>query len=464
MDKIMHIAIVVGIGVIAIIILRTIRNRTNGGKILYKKYINQLLQLGIIIYCAMSVITTVNPALNPHQILLTGSALIVAIVGFAAQTAISDVICGLLISFNKPFEIGDRIIIDGLDPGIVEDITLRHIVVAIYDGLKIIVPNSQLNSKTVINFSYKNKVRNGVHLQYSVGYDTNVQTAMDIIRDCVAESPYTLGVERNGVTEDSGPVYFLKFAESALILETTIFVPKGTSTYIATTDINMRVCSAFARNGIEIPYNYINVVEPYKMSKKDADADDKKANTPDVLKKSAPERRHHRTNNLKLTGASNDIDRAKALAESFAKRQRLLNKDAHKLELMTEESIALIQTLINGSKASLWIEGSGLEFRIHLTIDTRVGTEEYKRLIGLSSSGKNEAIKGFTGRIFDAMIRGVKTVDNSDGAQKFEWDMDSENISQDELSESILAAIASGIKVGVTKEKVELVVEKNISD
>ena len=456
MSNALHIAILVIISIIAFVFLGIIRNKTSVAKILPRKYTIQLIQLGIIFNCFLGVLSTLYPTLNPQRILLTGSALIVAIVGFAAQTAIADVICGLLISINKPFEIGDRIIIDGLDAGIVEDITLRHIVVAIYDGLKIVVPNSQLNTKTVINHSFNNKERNGVHLQYAVGYDTDVQMAMDVIRDCVAESPYTLNVERNGIKEDSGPVYFLKIADSSFVLETTIFVPKGTSTYVATTDVNMRIIEAFRQNNIEIPYNYINVVDTDALEDRDAYSNKKYLSK----KKSAPEKRHYRTNNLKLNGNDEDIDLAKNLADNFAKRQRLSTRDTHKLELMTEETIALMEALIGEVKSSLWIEGSGFEYRIHLSIDTRVGTEEYKRLIGISSSGKNEAISGLTGRIFDAMQRGVKTIDNGDNNQKYEWDINRKEMSQDEISESILAAIASKIKVGVTKEKVEFVVVK----
>ena len=218
------IAIIIVFGIASVFGLNLIKKRDKTIKILHRRYLLQLTQLFIIAFCIARIVALLNPNLDVQSLLLTGSALVVAIVGFAAQTAISDIICGFLISVNKPFEIGDRIIIEGMEAGIVEDITLRHIVVGIYDDLKIIVPNSQLNTKTLINTSYNNDERRGIHMQFSVSYDTDVQKAMDIIRDCVVESPYTLSVVRNGVLEDSGPVYFLKFADSALVLETTIWV------------------------------------------------------------------------------------------------------------------------------------------------------------------------------------------------------------------------------------------------
>ena len=51
--------------------------------------------------------------------------------------------------------------------------------------------------------------RRGIHLKFSISYDTDVSRAAEVIRDCVAECPYTLGVIANGVKQDSGPVYFL---------------------------------------------------------------------------------------------------------------------------------------------------------------------------------------------------------------------------------------------------------------
>ena len=317
--SIIIIAIIAVVGAAIFFGLSVIIRKGKAHKILHRRYLLQLMQLFVIAFCTARIIGIINPELNLKSFLLTGSALIVAIVGFAAQTAISDIICGFLISVNKPFEIGDRIIIEGMEAGIVEDITLRHIVVGIYDDLKIIVPNSQLNNKTLINTSYHNDERRGIHLQFSVSYDTDVQKAIDIIRDCVVESPYTLGVVRNGVLEDSGPVYFLKFADSALILETTIWVTKTTSSYVATTDINIRVNKAFKANNIEIPYNYLNVVD---VSKKD----DQKNLVQKQQNNTAPARRYFRTNNILLSNSENDIGTAMKLTTQFAARQNLDSK------------------------------------------------------------------------------------------------------------------------------------------
>ena len=448
------IILTIAIGIAAIIILWFVFKRwsRNSTKI-HRRFLGKIAYIAVIIICLANVIGQIDPTLNLHSTILKGSALIVAIVGFAAQTAISDLICGFLISIHKPFEIGDRVIAEGMEPGIVEDITLRHTVLRIYDGLRVVVPNSEMNAKVIVNAGW-NTDRHGVHLTYAVGYDTDIQMAMDVIRDCVAESPYTLGIETNGIMEDSGPVYFLKFADSALILETTIWVTKGTSTYVAITDVNMRLYRAFKEHGIEIPYNYINVVERENTSS-DEDINVKK-------KKTAPRKRNSRTDTVNIVPGSGHIEIALETVRGFAERQRLGERASMQLELMTEEIIGIIGNIVGKAKAKLWVEGSGVKYRIHISFASGFGTEEYKRLISLSSSGKNEAVKTFAGKLWEKMVAGIMTATEEGHVGDYEWSLHENDQGEDDYGESILTSIADDVKVSVTKEKVELIVVKSV--
>lgn len=418
-------------------------------KKLHQRYLLHLLRLIVITMCLAEILAVMNPNMDIRRMFLQGSALLVAIVGFAAQPAISDIVCGFLISIHKPFDIGDRIVIEGQEPGIVEDITLRHIVIRIYDDLRIIVPNSELNGKILTNTSYGMPDRRGIHLQYSVSYDTDVQKAMDIIRDCVVESPYTLSVENNGIVEDSGPVYFLKFADSALLLDTTIWVTKNTNSYTAITDINLRVNNAFIENGIEIPYNYVNVVE-YEGSKEEIDE-----RTASEKKKTLPSKRYHRTNTVKIPASAAHAGEAIKVAERYALRQRLDENSKMQLEIMCEEALGVVGAIVENVKTDFWIEGSGLKYRIHVRFDASVGSDEYKKLLNLSSTGKNEAIQGFSGKIWEVMTTGLSKKEN------YEWSMNEGGEGQKDLGESILTSMASDIKVSIDRERVEFIVVKS---
>lgn len=447
------------LAVAALILVRfLLRKNSKVKRRLSRKYLLELVQLLIILACVFEFFRIVDPSLRINNILLKGSALIVAIFGFAGQAAISDIICGLLITINKPFEIGDRISIEGGETGIVEDITLRHTVIRIYDDIRVIIPNSELNAKTVTNTSYHNTTRRGIHLRYAISYDTNINRAMDVIRDCVVESPYTLSIENNGIIEDSGPVYFLEYTDSALMLDTTIWVTRTTNTYVAMTDVNTRVHKAFAENGIEIPYNYVNVVQ-YEGEKK---AVPEKADAAGAARKTSPSKRHYRTNTLRVKKGDDSVEDIVRTAQRFAKRQRLDDHEKMQLELMSEESFGIICDIVDNTKIEFWVEGSGYKYRIHLRFDATVGSREYAKLVNLSTEGKNEAVKGLTGKIWEVVTKGLKNVssDDSESDRSFEWRLNDHRINEDEIGESILASVASNITVNITKQRVEFVVVK----
>lgn len=457
MGSVNHLRVIIVSAVtIALVVILSgfIRKQASKQQVLYKKYMLHLVRLVIIGICLVDIMKIIDPNLQMSSLVLKGSALIVAIVGFAAQPAISDLIAGLLISINKPFEVGDRIVVEGEEPGIVEDITLRHTVIRIYDDIRIIVPNSELNTKTVTNTSYKKTDRRGIHMRFAVSYDTDVSRAIDVIRDCVAESPYTLSVTENGVTQDSGPVYFLEFADSALMLDTTIWVTRTTSSYVAKTDINLRVNRAFKKNGIEIPYNYLNVIE-FKGEKSDAaEAVSRPAPT-------RPSKRHFRSNTVKYEEGKTDISEAIALTRAFTAHQRIGEKEAVKLELLTEEALGITSKIAGGGILNMWVEGSGFKYSIHITFPSScIGSDEYKDLIGLSSSGRNEAVKDLSGKIREIMVMGLNAATQR-GKEEYSWSLKADFANEDEIGRNILTTVADDIRVSVSQVQVEFIVVRS---
>ena len=448
--------IVIVVIVLSNLVIAFLQNHTRIRDSLHGKYLLQILRLIIFVLCVSEMLEMIDPALNMRSILLRGSALVVAILGFAAQPAISAVMCGLLISIHKPFEIGDRVIIDGSATGVVEDITLRHTVIQIYDGFRVIIPNSELNSRIVTNTSYRMKDRRGIHLSYSVSYDTDVQKAMDVIRDCVAASAYTLSFEHNGIREDSSPVYFFKFADSALILETTIWVARETDGCKAITDVNMRVLNAFRRHGIEIPYPYFNLMQ-FEGTKTVPSVE-----TPVPERVAAPAKRHVRTNTVRMAPGEDGLDDAIQAARGYAKRQNLRKNASMQLELLTEESLGFVQRIVDHTTREFWIEGTGELYRIHLRFDAKVGSEEYKKLLKLSTSGRNDAANSITGKVWEAVLMGLRRPPEKGKSARnnFVWQLSEAGLEEDEIGKSILGALASDVRVSVTAERVELIVSK----
>ena len=81
---------------------------------------------------------------------LASSAVIAAIVGFASQATLSNIVSGLLIAVNQPIRLGDRVTIDG-HQGRVEEIALSYTYVTADNGERLIFPNSLLVQRVVEN-------------------------------------------------------------------------------------------------------------------------------------------------------------------------------------------------------------------------------------------------------------------------------------------------------------------------
>ena len=424
---------------------------------LNQKYLLSLIQLVVIVYFLIELIRLFNPDMNMQSVLLSSSALIVAILGFAAQPVITNIICGMLISFQKPFDVGDRILVEGMSAGVVEDITLRHTVLIGYDGIRLIIPNGELNSKSVTNFSYNMKNKRGYHLTFAVSYETEVERAIEVVRDCVAASPYTLPIETDGVFEDSGPVYFMEMADSSLILHTTIWITRDTNGNKAVTDVNLRVLNAFRKYGIEIPYPYFNVVQ-FEGTKTAPDE-----NAP-ALKLSTS--RLRRSDTVKMLPGENKLEDALETARDFAEKQKMDMNSSIQMELLTEESVDLISKIMGHAKREFWIEGSAKTYRIHIRAASQIGSaEEYKRMVALSSSGKNAAANSINQKITEAMLLGSQQLSrrkkgSKDAKSSFEWKLSDEEISEADIGKSILAKVANDVRINILSDRVELIVMK----
>ncbi len=210
----------------------------------------------IIIFIAVQwVIMSTSLTKSFGNSLFQGTAVVAAIAGFAAKPVLSDMFCGFMISTTKPFNIGDRIELDDGTAGIVQDITIRHVVLQGIDTLKIVIPNSEINSRRITNMSHHTKTRS-IHFRYIVGLDSNVSRVKEVIRDAIEQSP--MSIPREG--EDYSPVYFINYDTNGLEMAVTVYYDPVYHTEEVRDDINCRVNRALNSAGIEIPYNYVNVI------------------------------------------------------------------------------------------------------------------------------------------------------------------------------------------------------------
>ena len=188
------------------------------------------------------------------------AAVLTAIIGFAGQDVIKDILAGIQISIYKPFDIGDRIETSDGSAGVIEDITMRHIVIKRIDTIRIVIPNSKMNELTVLNYSYEDIPRS-VMLRYPISYKSDIEKAKQVISQVIQDSPLTIpGKQTADGKMDYAPVYFIELTDSALVMSVTVYFNQGTSTESVKDSLNTTIFKTLTANGIEIPYNYMNVV------------------------------------------------------------------------------------------------------------------------------------------------------------------------------------------------------------
>jgi len=240
------------------LIFRRIQSRHPG---LHVMFLHHIITIVIIIGFVVLVLSTLAGVQTVWTTLFGGTAIISAVLAFAAQDIIKDVLAGMMISANNPFKVGDRISLDDGTTGVVEDITLHHVVIRGAESLRYIIPNSKMNSMRLTNYNFKETTRSAV-FKFSVGYDSDMALVKKVIANAVERSPYSImGYVGKDGQNHYGDVYFMSFADSALIMQVTVYYSPTISSEKVIDDINVRVREALNENGVEIPYNYVNVVE-----------------------------------------------------------------------------------------------------------------------------------------------------------------------------------------------------------
>ncbi|MBR2590290.1 MAG: mechanosensitive ion channel [Clostridia bacterium] len=264
--SLVNLGIIIGVA-IAVMILLIYINRKCFKRLkqkhqnLHLQLLEKLINVFIVIVVSLLAFSAMGGTRNVWQTLLGGTAVLSAVAAFAAQDVIRDMLAGLMISLYKPFDIGDRIELEDGTAGIVKDMTMRHVVINTIDTIKEVIPNSKLNVMQIKNYSFKADCRS-VHFIFPVGYDSDPQQVKRVIAEAISQSEYSVPF-RTGENGEKvySDVYFLSLSESALEMSVTVYYNTTTPTEVVRDDINTRVKQALKDHQIEIPYNYINIIQ-----------------------------------------------------------------------------------------------------------------------------------------------------------------------------------------------------------
>ena len=217
----------------------------------------------IILIIAIMVIFYHIPELKQYGVGIFASAgVLAAIVGFASQSAFSNIVSGIFIVLFKPFRVGDHISLSGGNMGEVEDITLRHTVIKNYENRRIVIPNAIISNDTIVNSSL-NEDKTCMHIVFSISYDSDIDLATKIIQEEAAKHPSILdnrSPEEISAGREKIIVRLINFGDSSVNLRAYAWAEDPMVGFVMKCDLNKSVKQRFDKEGIEIPFPYRTIV------------------------------------------------------------------------------------------------------------------------------------------------------------------------------------------------------------
>ena len=168
--------------------------------------------------------------------------------GLAVNGALSNIAGGVLIIFTRPFKVDDYIEAQGYS-GTVEEIKMTSTKIITPDNKVVYLPNGALSSGTIVNYSEKDYRR--VDFTFSIGYSSDFYKAKSIIENILNSHELVL---------KTPPILVRMGNHSESSIDITVHAWTHKDNYWTVTfDVKEAVKKEFDLNGIEIPFNQLDV-------------------------------------------------------------------------------------------------------------------------------------------------------------------------------------------------------------
>lgn len=167
-------------------------------------------------------------------------------IGFGLQNIVNNFISGFVILLAKTVKRGDWITL-GENFGKIVDIGIRTSTIRTLDNVDIIIPNSQLISEQLINWSYSDNIVR-IHIPVGVSYSSDVNLVRETLTEVAKKADFILN-------SPSAEARFLEFGNSSLNFELLAWVDlRKTRIPLVKSNLNYMIWDAFKEKGIQIPF------------------------------------------------------------------------------------------------------------------------------------------------------------------------------------------------------------------
>ena len=205
---------------------------------------------GAIIYAVAVVLALDILGINVMPF-VAGAGVLGIAVGFAAKDTLSNLIAGILLIIDRPFEMGDRIEVWSAPAGSatwgdVIDIGLRATKIRTTDNIIIVIPNNEIMKRDIVNYTLISTMIR-VRVNIGVSYETPIEKAKELLLAVAASADW--------VSKEPPPkVVVRSFGESSVDLQLRVWINDARKRMDTISYITDRTKTEFDAHGIEIPY------------------------------------------------------------------------------------------------------------------------------------------------------------------------------------------------------------------
>jgi len=166
-------------------------------------------------------------------------------IGFGLQNITSNFVAGLILLFERPIKVGDRVTVGGMEGDVVE-INIRSTTIRSLNNIDIIVPNSEFVSSQVVNWSHGDrKIR--LDIEVGVSYNSDLETVLRSLKE--------VALENQEILRDPEPdVHLREFGDSSWNMKLRVWIDNPKRHPVVRSDINCAIVRKFRENGVEIPF------------------------------------------------------------------------------------------------------------------------------------------------------------------------------------------------------------------
>ena len=236
-----------------------------GKNTIHLNFIRSILQALIVIFFLIQIGSLSDAMAKFYNTILMSSSLLVVVLGFVFQEGLSNIVHGFILTFFKPFDIGDRVKInvDGVDiTGYIRSINLRNTVIQnVYNNSSVIVPNAKMDLCVIDNSYFDESSVNSNFLDIEITYESNLDKACKLLSLTIDNHPLVQKVKK----ADAPPTAVLvsQLGTSGVTLRASVITSTIEENFVACSDIRKDLLHLFALDS-ELEFAYPHVVTvPY---------------------------------------------------------------------------------------------------------------------------------------------------------------------------------------------------------